>query len=139
MSHFKIQFETSSSSHGRQRVSAPKPKKSSAPAKLPHITKLMALAIRLEHLLAIGQVKDQAEIARTAGITRARVTQIINLTQLAPDIQEAILNLEPTTDHVPRFREREVRTIAILPNWEKQRVLWKRLVKRSATSKSSDQ
>lgn len=133
MSHFKIQFETSSSSHGRQRVSAPKPKKSSAPAKLPHITKLMALAIRLEHLLASGQVKDQAEIARTAGITRARVTQIINLTQLAPDIQEAILNLEPTTDHVPRFREREVRSIAIMPNWEKQRMLWKRLEKRSRT------
>ena len=132
MSHIKIQFETSSSSHGRQRVSAPKSKKSSAPAKLPHITKLMALAIRLEHLLATGQVKDQAEIARTAGITRARVTQIINLTQLAPDIPEAILNLEPTTDHVPRFREREVRTIAIVPNWETQRVLWKRLVKRTS-------
>ena len=136
MSHFKIQFETSSSSHGRQRVGAPKPKKSSAPTKLPHITKLMALAIRLEHLLATGQVKDQAEIARTAAITRARVTQIINLTQLAPDIQEAILNLEPTTDHVPRFREREVRTIAILPHWEKQRVLWKRLVKRNAEDQS---
>ena len=100
MSHFKIQFETSSSSHGRQRVGAPKPKKPSAPAKLPHITKLMALAIRLEHLLATGQVKDQAEIARTAGITRARVTQIINLTNLAPDIQQAILDLEPT--HRPR-------------------------------------
>ena len=131
MSHFKIHFETSSSSHGRQRVGVPKAKKSTAPAKLPHITKLMALAIRLEHLLATGQVKDQAEIARTAGITRARVTQIINLTQLAPDIQEAILNLEPTTDHVPRFREREIRTIAIVPNWETQRVLWKRLVKRT--------
>ena len=88
MSHIKFQFETSSSSHGRQRVGAPKPKVSRAPAKLPHITKLMALAMRLEHLLATGQVKDQAEIARPAGITRARVTQIINLTQLAPDIQE---------------------------------------------------
>jgi|LakMenE01Jun11ns_1017448.scaffolds.fasta_scaffold9878327_1 hypothetical protein len=131
MSHIKIQFETSSSSHGRQRVGSPKPKKSNTPAKLPHITKLMALAIRLEHLLASGQVKDQAEIARVAGVTRARVTQILNLTNLAPDIQQAILNLEPTTDHVPRFREREVRTIAILPNWEKQRMLWKRLMKRT--------
>jgi hypothetical protein len=91
---------------------------------------MVRLAIRLEHLLATGQVKDQAEIARTAGITRARVTQIINLAQLAPDIQEAILDLKPTTDHVPRFREREVRTIAILPNWEKQRIHWKRLIKR---------
>ncbi len=137
MSHIKFQFETSSSSHGRQRVGAPKPKKSSAPAKLPHITKLMALAIRLEHLLATGQVKDQAEIARTAGITRARVTQIINLANLAPDIQQAILDLEPTADHVPRFREREVRSIAILPNWEKQRLMWKRLVKRTAEGQSS--
>ena len=97
----KIPFQTTTGERGRKQIETPKPKKSSAPAKLPHITKLMALAIRLEHLLATGQVKDQAEIARTAGITRARVTQIINLTQLAPDIQEAILNLEPTTDHVP--------------------------------------
>lgn len=138
MSHIKFQFETSSSCHGRQRVGVLKPKRSSAPAKLPHITKLMALAIRLEHLLATGQVKDQAEIARTAGITRARVTQIINLTNLAPDIQQAILDLEPTTDPVLRFREREVRSIAILPNWDMQRVLWKRLVKPTAISKSSE-
>ena len=91
---------------------------------------MVRLAIRLEHLLATGQVKDQAEIARTAGITRARVTQIINLTNLAPEIQQSILDLEPTTDPVPRFREREVRTIAILQNWEKQRIHWKRLIKR---------
>ncbi len=138
MSHMQAKFQTSASSHGRQRISAPKPKKPSAPAKFPHITKLMALAIRLEHLLANGQVKDQAEIARVAGITRARVTQIINLTQLAPDIQQAILDLEPTTDRVPRFREREVRSIAIMPSWEKQQVEWKRLIKRTAEGKSSD-
>lgn len=96
----------------------------------------MALAIRLEHLLATGQIKDQAEIARAAGITRARLTQIINLANLAPDIQQAILDLEPTTDHVPRLREREVLTIAILPNWENQRLMWKRLVKRIAERQS---
>ena len=127
----KIPFQTTTGGHGRKQIAGPKPKKSSAPAKLPHITKLMALAIRLEHLLATGQVKDQAEIARAGGISRARVTQIINLTNLAPDIHEAVLNLEPTTAPVPRFRERDVRTIAIRPNWETQRVLWKRLMKRS--------
>jgi hypothetical protein len=78
-------------------------------------------------ILASRQLEDQAEIARAAGIPRARVTQIINLTNLAPDIQQAILDLEPTTDHVPRCREGEVRQIAITPNWEKQRLLWKRL------------
>lgn len=96
----------------------------------------MALAIRLDHLLETRKIKDQAELARTACITRARVTQILNLTNLAPDIQQAILNLEPTTDHVPRFREREVRTIAIAPNWEKQRWFWKQLMKRTTKCKS---
>jgi hypothetical protein len=138
MSHMKAKFETSASSHGRKRVGVPRPKMPSAPAKLPHITKLMALAIRLEHLLATGQVKDQAEIARVAGITRARVTQILNLTNLAPDIQQAILDVEPTTDHVPRFREGEVRQIAITTNWGKQRLMWKRLLKRTQKDKVSD-
>ncbi len=138
MSHIQAKFQTSASSHGRQRISAPKPKMPSSPAKLPHITKLMALAIRLEHLLANGQVKDQAEIARVSGITRAHVTQIINLTNLASDIQQAILALEPTTDNVPRFREREVRTIAITTNWERQRQAWIRLVKSSHKGKASD-
>jgi hypothetical protein len=88
----------------------------------------------VNRILATGQVKDQGEIARTAVITRARIKQIIglpNLTSLAPDIQRAILDLEHTSDPVPRFREREVRTIAILPNREKQWVLWKRHVKRA--------
>lgn len=130
MIEIKDQYDFTIAPQGRKRITSKRARRQPAPPQIPHITKLMALAIRLEHLLATGQVKDQAEIARTAGITRARVTQIINLTQLAPDIQEAILNLEPTTDHVPRFREREVRTIAILPNWEMQRVLWKRLADR---------
>ena len=137
--HIKVGFQTTAESHGRQRVTAPKVKTPSAPPRVPHITKLMALAIRLEHLLANGQVKDQAEIARAAGITRARVTQILNLINLAPNIQQAILDLEPTTDHVPRFREGEVRQIAITPNWEKQRLLWKRLVKRTQKSSVSEQ
>ena len=129
MSHIQVKFQTSAESHCRQRVTVPKVRKPTAPPRVPHITKLMALAIRLDYLLANGQVKDQAEIARAAGITRARVTQILNLTNLAPDIQQGILDLEPTTDYVPRFREGEVRQIAITPSWEKQRLLWKRLVK----------
>ena len=133
MVHIEAKFYTATASHGRQRVTSSRPIKTTAMPRVLHITKLMALAIRLDDLLATGQVKDQAEIARTAGITRARVTQILNLTQLAPDIQQAILDLEPTTDSTPRFREREVRAIAILPDWVKQRKLWKRL---KATSKA---
>lgn len=130
MNHIQAKFQTTSGPHGRHRITPPKPPRRPPTPRLPHITKLMALAIRLEHLLATGQVKDQAEIARGAGITRARVTQILNLTQLAPDIQQAILDLEPTTERVPHFREGEVRQIAIKANWGQQRKLWKRLSNR---------
>ena len=65
--------------------------------------------------------------------TRARVTQILNLAGRAPDIQQALLDLQPTTDTKPKFRERELRQIAVEPNWSKQRTAWKRLVASKAT------
>ena len=63
------------------------------PVRLPRITKMMALAIRLDHLIKSGQVTDQAELARVGHVTRARLTQIMDLNLLAPDIQEEILNI----------------------------------------------
>jgi hypothetical protein len=68
--------------------------------------------------------------ASKGAITTGKAWVILIGGNLAPEIQQAILDHEPTTDPVPRFREREVRTIAILPNWEKQRESWTRLVRR---------
>lgn len=125
MSHIKNAFDFTIAPQGRKRITSKRPRRQPAPPQIPHIAKLMALAIRLDDLLETGQLKDQAE---TAGITRARVTQILNLVGLAPDIQQALLDLQPTTDTKPKFRERELRQIAIEPNWSKQRTTWKRLV-----------
>jgi hypothetical protein len=61
----------------------------------------MALAIHMEQLLRDGRVKDQAELATIAGVTRARVTQVMGLLNLAPAIQEELLEelLFLTIDH----------------------------------------
>ncbi len=53
----------------------------------------MALAIRFERLIQAGEVADYAELARLGHVTRARITQIMNLRLLAPDIQERLLFL----------------------------------------------
>ncbi len=136
MSHIKKVIEFNRTAHGRYTAGyersvrlklEPKPKP-------PHITRLLALAIRLEHLLATGVLKDQADIARTASISRARVTQILNLTNLAPDIQEEIIDLEPTTKTRHRLQEEAVRKIATDPNWSKQRKAWKNLKRMSEPS-----
>ncbi len=60
---------------------------------VPRISRLMALAIRTQDLVDQGEVADYADLARLAHISRARISQIMNLTLLAPDIQEAILFL----------------------------------------------
>jgi hypothetical protein len=64
-----------------------------APARLPRVTKLMALALRFERLLREGAVKDYAELARLGRVSRARMSQVMSLTNLAPDIIEELLHL----------------------------------------------
>lgn len=95
--------------------------------RIPRIARLMALAIHFEDLVNEGVVNDYAEIARLGHVTRARVTQIMNLRLLAPDIQEAILNLPRTFRGRDAVRERHVRPIAAEPDWNKQRRMWDRL------------
>ena len=71
----------------------------------------MALAIRLDQLIRDGVVADQAELARCGYVSRARLTQIMNLLCLAPDIQEEILFLPPTEAGYDAVSERELRPI----------------------------
>jgi hypothetical protein len=63
---------------------------------VPRVSKLMALAIRCEELVRRGEVADYADLGRLGHVTRARMTQIMNLLNLAPDIQEEILFLPRT-------------------------------------------
>ena len=51
----------------------------------------MALAIHFDRLIREGKVKDYAEIARLGKVTRARVTQVMNLLGFSPDLQERLL------------------------------------------------
>ena len=120
----KIHFER------RGRGSRKNVRSGDAPAPLPQIgrvprvARFMALAIRFDDLVRTGVVTDYAELARLAHVTRARITQIMNLMMLAPDIQEAILFL-------PRFERgrdpillRQLQPIALVLDWRKQRRLW---------------
>jgi hypothetical protein len=84
--------------------------------------------IRLNKLIKSGQIADQAELARLGQVTRARVTQIMNLLHLAPDIQEALLFLPLTTSGRDPIRERMLRPIAAVLDWRKQRGMWKQLL-----------
>jgi len=97
--------------------------------RVPRVSRLMALAIRCEELIRKGLVKDQAEIATLGHVSRARVTQIMNLLHLAPDIQEQILFLPRVGSGGDPIREPTVRPIAAETEWGKQRRMWRELLK----------
>ena len=94
------------------------------PGRVPRISRLMALAIRFDGLIRDGVVTDQAELARLGHVTRARLTQIMNLLHLAPDIQEAILFLPRVERGRDPIKERQLRPIAAVVDWRKQRRMW---------------
>ena len=98
-----------------------------AQGRVPRVARLMALAIRFEHLVADGVVADYAELSRLGHVTRARMTQIMNLLHLAPDIQEAILFLPRVDTGRDPITERELRPLVALPDWRKQRKCWTEL------------
>jgi DNA invertase Pin-like site-specific DNA recombinase len=96
--------------------------------RLPRIARLLALAIKLEGMVRQGAVRDYAELARLGRVTRARMTQIMSLFYLAPDIQESILFWDGETC-MPSIAELNVRHIAQCIHWDEQRRLWRDLVR----------
>ncbi len=92
--------------------------------RIPRISRYMALAIHFEDLLKRGVVTDYADLARLGYVTPARVTQIMNLRLLAPDIQEDLLF--GVTKHVS-LQLRALQHIARQHSFQAQRMLWKEL------------
>ena len=77
-------------------------------------------------MIASGAVKDFAEIAGLGHISRARVTQIMNLNLLAPDIQEELLFLPRVEAGRDGVALRNLQGIAPEESWGHQRSQWKR-------------
>ena len=86
-----------------------------SPSRIPRITRLMALAIKFETMVERGEVRDYADLARLGYVTRARLTQIMNLLLLAPDLQEQLISSGTSVG------ERRLRNVAKLVEWREQR------------------
>ena len=101
------------------------PARTPPPARLPRITRLMALAIKFQDMVDRGEVRDYADIARLGYVTRARITQIMNLLHLAPEVQEEILFLKSAPS------ERSLRPLTVQPFWDQQIRLWRRFTQQT--------
>ncbi|MFP2924312.1 hypothetical protein ACLESO_03665 [Pyxidicoccus sp. 3LG] len=70
----------------------------------------LALAHHLQGAIDRGLVPDRATVARRLELTRGRVTQLLDLLLLAPDLQVAVLAL--AVDGVEPMAERTLRAVA---------------------------
>jgi ParB-like chromosome segregation protein Spo0J len=106
----------------RKQIRPGRSRKRKARDRVPRVAYLVALALKMERMLARGEVKTQTELARIMGVTPARVTQILRLLDLAPAIQEAIID-EPAAVAT----ERALFAIAAETCWVRQIEAWRRL------------
>lgn len=108
-------------------VSGPEPEPAEPEVAGVHpLARRMAMAITCQRLIRDGAVADAASLAGVAGVTRARMTQLLNFTLLAPDIQAALLDVPADT----AISERDLRPIMALLDWRRQRRAWQPLADR---------
>ena len=96
--------------------------------RVPRIARLMALALRFEHLVQNGTVRYYAELARLGQVSRARATQIMNLLHLAPDIQEAILFLPRVHSGRDPVHLDHLQALTSTLDWRMQRRRWSEML-----------
>lgn len=73
-----------------------------------------------------GTIRDCPELARLGRVTRARMTQIMKMLDLAPDIQEQILFLPL----IQGLNERNLRGIVGRTDWDEQRRMFQKITGR---------
>lgn len=114
-----VSFEPKSRVRARARAEA-----ATAVRRYPaRIARQLALAHALQRRVGQGEFRDYADMARALGFTRARITQLMDLLLLAPDIQAEILRLEFPAG-APQPTERALRRVLRSPVWAEQRHTW---------------
>lgn len=87
--------------------------------KTSRVTELLRMAMEWRRQIDAGEVQNKTEIARREGITRARVTQIMGMLRLAPEIQDKILTPPSTLRRL--VTERMLRPIGSITDHRDQR------------------
>jgi hypothetical protein len=123
---YAVNFGAGWKDRRENRIASSLPQTPGGGQNIPRIARLMALAIRFEGLVRGDRVQDYAELARLGRVTRARMTQIMKLLDLAPDIQEQILFLPP----VKGLTERNLRPVVSRFDWREQRRLFQKITNR---------
>ena len=115
--------------HNRRAVSKAVREKAAQSGRIPRIAKLVALANRMQSMIESGQVETFQQLAEIGRISQPRMTQIMSLLNLAPDIQEELLYLPEVMVGRTTIHERLLRQLTTEMDWRVQRRMWGRIKK----------
>jgi len=101
-------------------VSEPSPR-------VPRIARLLALAWHIEEQVRSGTLASYAAAARLGHVSRARLSQILSLLHLAPDVQEQVLFSQRPARGRQALTIRQLLSVAAVLDWHEQRRRWRKL------------
>lgn len=128
---FEIEFQLKLSGRALNRPSDEQPSETVGRSRFdryPRIVQVVALAIHFQDMLDRGEIRNYADLARLGCISRERISQVMMLAWLAPDIQQQVLGLPKTPGGRFPVSETALRTIARVASWAGQRARWEGLV-----------
>jgi hypothetical protein len=96
-------------------------------SRVPRIARLVALAWHIEEQVRSGTLASYAAAARLGHISRARLSQILSLLNLAPDLQEQVLFLSRPVRGRQALTIRQLLRVAAALDWDEQRRRWRKL------------
>ena len=127
---FEIEFQLKPSVRALNRPSDEQPSETVGRSRFdryPRIVQVVALAIHFQDMLDRGEIRNHADLARLGCISRERISQVMMLAWLAPDIQQQVLGLPKTPGGRFSVSETALRTIARIASWAEQRMRWEGL------------
>jgi hypothetical protein len=132
---FTLSRHRHSAGRGDEHTEGPASAASAASARVPWLARLLALAWHIDGLVRSGTLASYAATARLGHVSRARLSQIMSLLNLAPDLQEPLLLLEhPSRGRAPLVL-RQVLTVAAVLDWHEQRRRWRKLRRRATAAR----
>ena len=132
----KIAFQ--GEAHKRRDTANAVREKAAQSGRIPRISKLVALASRMQSMIESGQVETFQQLAEIGRISQPRMTQIMSLLNLAPDIQEELLYLPEVMQGKATIHEKLLRPLTTQVEWRVQRRMWGR-IRRSLVIRRRDE
>ena len=121
----KIAFQ--GEAHKRRDAAKVKRVKLAQSGRTPRVSKLVALASRMQSMIDSGEVETYQQLAELGRISQPRMTQIMSLLNLAPDILEELLYLPEVIQGKAKIHERLLRPLTTKIDWRVQRKMWKKI------------